>query len=230
LASACGINKIVAKRLFREAGLPVAAEVVVHASEDPRKAAAHTAEQLGEDVIVKPSAEGSAVGVAFARNRDELIQALSAAAEFGEDILVEERIEGAEITVGVIEGKRPLASPLVEVRTPEGSWYDYEHRYTPGLSEHVIPADLAAGPSERVRGLAVAAHEALFCRDLSRVDFMVASDGRAAVLEVNTIPGMTPTSLYPDAMMAAGVEFPELTAYLVRRALARGRATTASAA
>jgi D-alanine-D-alanine ligase len=112
---------------------------------------------------------------------------------------------------------------VIEIRTPADSWYDYEHRYTPGLSEHVIPAPLRPDVYETVADLGRRAHRALGCRDLSRVDFIVPDDAAPVVLEVNTLPGMTPTSLYPDAALKAGMSFPTLVSYLVDRALARGQ-------
>jgi D-alanine-D-alanine ligase len=128
------------------------------------------------------------------------------------------------VTVGVLDlhGLTPKAFPAIEITTPEGSWYDYEHRYTPGASEHVIPARVGTGILERLERIALAAHEVLECRDLSRADFIVTDTDDIRLLEVNTIPGMTPTSLYPDGARASGVDFEELVDRLVRSALARG--------
>ena len=111
---------------------------------------------------------------------------------------------------------------MIDIRTPGDTWYDYEHRYAAGLSEHVIPAPLPPDVYASVQELAVRAHVTLGCRDLSRVDFLVESGGRIALLEVNTLPGMTPTSLYPDGARAAGISFDQLVEQLVRRALSRG--------
>jgi len=136
-------------------------------------------------------------------------------------VLVEERIVGREITVGILERNGVEALPVLEVRTPAGSWYDFQHRYTPGLSEHLVPAPLPSAQYMRTQELAVRAHEALGCRDLSRVDFVVPDGGEPVVLEVNTLPGMTPTSLYPDAARAAGLSFEALVQILVERAWSR---------
>ncbi len=111
---------------------------------------------------------------------------------------------------------------MIEVETPEGTWYDYDHRYTPGESRHLVPAPVDEPLLRRFETLAIAAHRWLGCRDLSRADFVLAEDGRLVLLEVNTLPGMTPTSLYPDAAAAAGLDFETLLAELVRNALARG--------
>jgi D-alanine-D-alanine ligase len=222
-ASACAIDKVIAKRLFRDAALPLAREVVVDrgAQGDP---AAKVRQLLDGRVAVKPASQGSAVGVAFAETDDELAAALEAAFAFDERVLVEEYVVGSEITVGILESPDAFAFPVIDIRTPGDSWYDFDHRYTVGLSEHIIPAPLPEDVYAAVQGLAVEAHATLGCRDLSRVDFVVEPGGRTVLLEVNTLPGMTPTSLYPDGARAAGISFEELTRVLVERALSRGRA------
>jgi D-alanine-D-alanine ligase len=222
LASACAMNKVVAKDIFRSAGLPVARQQTTERGEDARDAAARIIEALGPSVVVKPSGQGSALGVIFAEGIDELAGAIGQAGAFDERLLIEERIVGREITVAVLERERPEALPVVEIETPTDSWYDYEHRYTPGLSRHLIPAPVDAARYELLREIAVAAHVALGCRDLSRADFVLPAAGDPVLLEVNTLPGMTPTSLFPDAARAAGISFEELVAHLARRAHARG--------
>jgi D-alanine-D-alanine ligase len=225
-ASACAMDKVIAKRLFRDAGLPLAREVVV----DRADVAAVRAKLPGR-VAVKPPTQGSAVGVAFAESDEELAAALEAAFAFDEKVLVEEFVVGSEITVGILDtADGPMAFPVIDIRTPGDSWYDFEHRYGVGLSEHVIPAPLPEDVYARVQELAVEAHVTLGCRDLSRVDFLVEPGGRIVLLEVNTLPGMTPTSLYPDGAQAAGIGFPELVERLVRRALDRAQAAALSAA
>jgi D-alanine-D-alanine ligase len=223
-ASACAMDKVIAKRLFRDAGLPLAREVVVERAD----VAAVRAELPGR-VAVKPPTQGSAVGVAFADSDEELEAALDAAFTFDEKVLVEEFVVGAEITVGILESPEPQPFPVIDIRTPGDSWYDFEHRYGVGLSEHVIPAPLPPDVYARVQELAVEAHVTLGCRDLSRVDFLVEPGERIVLLEVNTLPGMTPTSLYPDGARAAGIGFAELVERLVRRALDRGQAAASAA-
>jgi|tagenome__1003787_1003787.scaffolds.fasta_scaffold20957261_2 D-alanine-D-alanine ligase len=220
--SACAMDKVIAKRLFRDAGLPLAREVVVERA-DAGDPVARVRDLLPGRVAVKPATQGSAVGVAFAETDEELGTALDAAFGFDETVLVEEFVVGAEITVGILEDPDPAPFPVIDIRTPGDSWYDFEHRYTVGLSEHVIPAPLPPEVYEAVQSLAVQAHTTLGCRDLSRVDFVVEPGGRTVLLEVNTLPGMTPTSLYPDGAQAAGISFEQLVAGLVKRALSRGR-------
>lgn len=222
LASACAIDKIVAKQIFRDHSLPVAEDVVVHRGEGASRAASRVLELLGSDVVVKPSRQGSALGVRFVKDLTELEQAIEQAFSYDERVLVEEHIMGREITAAILERDNEIeALPIIEIRTPSGSWYDYEHRYTPGLSEHIIPASLSKAQYHRTQELAKLAHEALCCRDLSRVDFVVPEQGEPVILEANTLPGMTPTSLYPDAARAAGLSFEALAAYLVERAFSR---------
>ncbi len=224
LASACAMNKAIAKMIFRSHGLPVADDLVVRREEGATEAARRVTEHLRSSVVVKPLSQGSAVGVLFAEDVQSLEKAIDQAFGYDREVLVEERIEGREITVGILERDEGLeVHPVIEVRTPPGSWYDYEHRYTDGLSEHVIPAPLPEPQYRRTQELGRLAHEALGCRDLSRVDLIVPDGGDPVLLEVNTLPGMTPTSLYPDGACAAGLSFEALVAHLVDRAASRGR-------
>ncbi|MBN2684289.1 MAG: D-alanine--D-alanine ligase [Pontiellaceae bacterium] len=222
-ASACAMDKTLAKHLFRDADLPVARDIVVHRHEGVQTAVERIVEKLGSDVVVKPSSQGSALGVIFPRDTARLEAALETTFADDEQVLVEERIIGREITVGLLERVGLEVLPVVEISTPRDAWYDYEHRYTPGLSEHIVPADLPMAQYQRVKENARMAHAALGCRDLSRADFIVPDDGKPVLLEVNTLPGMTPTSLYPDAAKAAGIPFDALVVGLIERALLRGR-------
>jgi D-alanine-D-alanine ligase len=223
-ASACAMDKVIAKRLFREAGLPLAREVVIERPDAAGARATSVRASLPGRVAVKPATQGSALGVAFAETDDQLEAALEDAFRYDEKVLVEEYVVGSEITVGILESPEPQAFPVIDIRTPGDSWYDFEHRYEVGLSEHVIPAPLPPDLYASIQDLAVRAHATLGCRDLSRVDFVVEPSGRIALLEVNTLPGMTPTSLYPDGAQAAGISFEELVEQLVRRALSRAPA------
>ena len=113
--------------------------------------------------------------------------------------------------------------PVIEITTPDGAWYDYVHRYTPGLSDHTIPADLPESQYQRVQEIALKAHQLLGCRDLSRSDFIVPEVGSPVFSELNNLPGMTPTSLFPDGAKAMGISFEELVCSLVDHALKRGK-------
>lgn len=224
LASACAMDKSVAKQIFKAYGLPVAKELLVHRGEPISTLISSVKEQLGEQVVVKPTCEGSSLGISFPQTEKELEQALLQAFVMNDRVLIEERIIGKEITAAVLErSMETQALPVIEITTPPNTWYDYAHRYTAGWSEHIVPAQLPEYQYQRVQAIASQAHQALQCRDFSRADFVVPESGEPILLEVNTLPGMTPTSLYPDAAKASGISFSELVAYLVENAWQRYR-------
>ena len=220
-ASAVAMDKVVAKHVFAEEGLPLAKQVVVHKQEDLNQSI-EKVKTLGTSVVVKPSTQGSALGVTRVEDEKELREALALAFEFDHQLLVEERILGKEITVGVLQtADGAKALPVIEIVTGADAWYDFDHRYTEGLSEHLVPAPLTNAQTIRLQDIAVRAHLALGCRDLSRADFVVPSDDHEVLLEVNTLPGMTPTSLYPDAANVMGLNFEALVSLLVEQAASR---------
>jgi len=226
-AQVLAMNKVLAKQIFALNDLPVAQSTVVNKQQNLTLAAKRSLELLGDSVVVKPVAAGSSVGVSFADNVKALEEGLEKALHYDDQALVEERIIGAEITVAILERDHVEALPVIEIRTPENTWYDYEHRYTAGLSEHIMPAPLPKDQYNRVQEISVLAHQALGCRDFSRADFVVPKQGEPILLEVNTIPGMTSTSLFPDAAQAAGLPFPELVHLLVQQAFSRAQRLTA---
>lgn len=218
---ALAMDKHVAKALFRAEGLPVADDVFVAPGANAETAAGEVVAALGERVVVKPLRQGSALGLTPLPQGGDLAVPLRQALAYGDGALVERFADGREITVGVLDehGVQPVALPVIEIVVAEGQWYDYRNRYTPGKSEHLAP-DL---PAERLRLLqrhAVQAHRCLGLRDFSRADFVVGEE--VYLLEVNALPGMTPTSLYPDACRRFGVDFGELAERLARSALERG--------
>lgn len=155
--------------------------------------------------VVKPAREGSTIGISRVDDRAGLIDGLRTAQQHDDLVLVEEFIQGGELTVAVLDG---AALPIIQV-VPKGGFYDYRSKYTPGETEYLLPAPLSAGLARRVEEAAVTACTALGCRGAARVDFMVRGD-ELFCLEVNTIPGMTETSLLPKAAAAAGIDFREL--------------------
>ncbi|MEE2893189.1 MAG: D-alanine--D-alanine ligase [Pseudomonadota bacterium] len=222
-ASAVAMDKALAKQVFRTAELPLARDVLVTRAEPRPEAIARITHALGVNVVVKPTRQGSALGVTLVEDSSGLERALEAALELDSEVLIEERVRGMEITAGVLEQSDGalVPHPVIEIATPDGTWYDYEHRYTAGESDHIIPARLPAATLAELQRIAVVAHRRLGCRDLSRADFVVSAK-RIVLLEVNTLPGMTPTSLYPDGAAALGHAFPELICALVSNALHRG--------
>jgi D-alanine-D-alanine ligase len=231
LASALAVNKIAAKKLFRAASLPVAEDVVVAKGADLRLEAVRVRKELGRAVVVKPHAQGSAIGVTRVTkdaSDDDVARALELALSFDDRALVERFVVGREVTCGVLDAPSlgpTRALPPTEIAAKLGAFYDFRSRYGTGGSEHVCPAALGANVVATVQRVALEAHLALGCRDLSRADFVV-GDGddpnKVTLLEVNTLPGMTPTSLYPEAARVAGIAMEPLCDGFVRAARARG--------
>ncbi len=223
--SATAMDKFIAKAVFRKAGLPVAIDLVFTASTDPIEAEAIILENLGDRVVIKPLRQGSAIGVTPVANGGDLKDSLSAALALGDGILIEPYVLGREITVGVLDlfEAEVEALPVIEIRTASDEWYDYTNRYTEGRSEHIIPAPLGDDLNGQLQRMAISAHEVLCLRDLSRADFIVADNDEITLLEVNTMPGMTPTSLFPDGARAIGIEFHTLMDRLVMSAIRRAQ-------
>lgn len=221
-ASALAMDKIAAKGLFREANLPLVDHVTAHISNGINQTTDQVIASLGVNVVVKPARQGSALGITRVNDAAGLQSAISTAFEFDDQLLIEERINGREMTVGILQyGQQVDAFPVIEITTPENSWYDFEHRYTAGLSEHLMPAELPIDVAKALQTIAINAHICLGCRDLSRADFLLTDDNSCFLLEVNTLPGMTPTSLYPDGARGFGLEFDELIKSLVEQAASR---------
>jgi D-alanine-D-alanine ligase len=235
LASALAMSKPHAKAQLRLAGVPLAADAVVVASADLAASARRVRASVGRAVVVKPGAGGSAIGVepVDAGVPDAaLADALGRALTYDPIVLVEEMKVGKEVTCSVLDDDQgsPRALPPTLILPQAAGWYDFRSKYAPSGSVHQCPAPFSPALIERIQALAVAAHAALGCRDLSRVDFVVDDErGDLTVLEVNTLPGMTATSLFPEAAAAAGIPFTALCDRLVRRAAARPRANAPAA-
>ena len=229
LASALAMNKRIAKLLFAAAGLPIAPALDAKRGGNAGELAERSLREVGERLVVKPCSNGSAIGVArFDKgvSAADLAKAIEAAWLVDEAVLIERFAPGREITCGVLgTGAEAIALPPTEIRSPNDAFYTYQARYAPGRSEHLCPAPLAPAVLKRVQDVAVAAHRALGCRDLCRADFVVdESAGEAAVtlLEINTMPGFTSTSLYPEAAGVAGIPMGALCDRFVRAAAKRG--------
>ncbi len=220
-ASAVASEKQVAKAVFREAGIPVPEGVDVPAGTVLSKEQLdELVGRLGLPIFVKPAANGSSFGVTRVTDRDQLNDAISAAGSAGGRVLVESCVSGTEITVPVLGNEDAHALPVVEIVTG-AQFYDLKVKYEPSELHHVIPARLDEEVYARAQELAVRAHRALGCRGCSRSDFIVTEQGVPVILETNTIPGMTASSLLPDSARHDGLEFPELCARLVELALER---------
>ena len=238
LACALAADKVQAKHLFRMHNLPVAEQVVLRVDDDRDASIRALREQFALGVAVKPASQGSAIGVSLVRDLGEtsaLHHALEEAFRYDEVVLCERLVVGREVTCGVIDTPSLgsfRALPVTEIFSHASSWYDFRSKYATGGSVHECPASLPSSVFERVQSIACAAHRALGCRDFSRVDFVVGdgSDADAVtLLEVNVIPGMTATSLYPEAVAATGIEFSALCDGLVRGAVERWRSHSVEA-
>ena len=220
MASALAMDKDRAKRVFRASGVPTPDWEVLSVDEGlPSEEELRTAvARLGEDLIVKPNAEGSTVGLTRVTSAADLPAAVETAARHGSRVLVEKYVPGRELTVAVV-GREAL--PVVEI-VPEGGIYDYEAKYTKGRSRYEVPADIPAALADAIRAMSLRAFDVLGCEGFARVDYRLDPAGEFFCLEVNTIPGMTPLSLVPMAAKASGVSFGELVERLVELGIARG--------
>jgi D-alanine-D-alanine ligase len=223
LASALAMDKVMAKTVLAASGIEVPRGFVVTAGELPANADAILAQakDIGYPLVSKPVRQGSSVGVVMVDGPDELIPAIEQGLALDERVMVEERLRGTELTVGVIANGAGLrALPVIEIAT-KAEFFDYRAKYDPALTDEICPARITDELATRVQEVAMAAHRALGCRDLSRTDMIATDDGRVVALEVNTIPGMTANSLLPKAARVAGIDFGELCSMLLEAALAR---------
>jgi D-alanine-D-alanine ligase len=224
-ASARAFDKAWTKDILRARGIPVAPDVVIpwpFRARDAAAAVRKAADFAPDGLVVKPSREGSSVGVSICKTLPQALRAAWKARTFEQPLLVEKFVKGREVTVAILGG---VALPPIEV-VPALAFYDYKAKYdaSSGTRYRVAPDDLPPGASERAQEVALAAHSALGCEDVSRVDIRVDEKGEPFVLEVNTIPGLTATSLLPKAAAASGIGFEELCERLVLRAIQRARA------
>jgi D-alanine-D-alanine ligase len=210
LGSALGMDKDVSKHLFRRAGVQTADWAMA----DRDKPAEEQLGRLTLPVIVKPSKQGSTVGLSIVRRREELAPAIAEAYLHDDEVMIEQFIAGRELTVGILAGE---ALPVGEI-IPKHEIYDYECKYTVGMAEEIFPAQIPSDRARDAQDLARRAFQALKLRGCARIDFRMTEDGSLFCLEANTLPGMTQTSLIPQAAQAAGIDFPTLCERIVLEA------------
>ena len=218
-SSAIAINKARSKDFYRLAGVPTAPSVTLHTGES--YTVADIIAQVGKHVVVKPASEGSSIGVSIVSGTDDIEKAIDEAFNHDTEVVVEKFISGREFTVAVIGNDKPRALPIIEIIAQKGEFYDFESKYAAGGSKHICPAELPEEEAATIQREAIGAHKALDCEGVSRTDFILDDEGKPWALETNTIPGMTSTSLLPDAARAAGIPFPQLCTMLVQYALER---------
>jgi D-alanine-D-alanine ligase len=218
LASALAMNKYKTKLIAKKAGLVVAKDMVFGKKYKTEK----IVKKLNLPVVVKPVELGSSVGINIAKTEEELKNAIDKAMELGNEVLLEQFIKGRELTVAVMGNKSPKALPVIEIIPKVSAFFDYKAKYQAGGSEEVCPAQISEDIKRKVQKYAVKVFKAIGCRDLARADFILSeSDGKLYFLEINTIPGMTATSLAPQAAKAAGMEFSDFLDKLIEGAIKR---------
>jgi D-alanine-D-alanine ligase len=212
LASALSMDKIMSKRIFSAHAIPTPAFRILH----PTEVAKESLEKLGFPfpIVVKPASEGSTIGVTIVHDKEGLPQAIQHARQYDLRLLLEEYIKGKEITLGVLNGQ-PL--PLIEI-APKGGFYDYRAKYTKGETEYILPPRIPPEARAEAERIGLEAYNALGCEGCARVDMMANEKGEVFVLEVNSMPGMTETSLVPKAAHFAGIDFPALVERILQGA------------
>lgn len=232
-ASALSMDKIHAKAVARDAGLPVAADLIVTRADWTRDRAAvlhFVSADLGYPCVAKCPNQGSSLGMAIPKNEKELGDALSKLFELGPEVLIEQYLKGVEVTCAVLDtdlSAPARALPVTEIAPVSAAFFDYAAKYTPGATEEITPARIGEAVTAQVQDIAVQAHRLMGCTGFSRSDFIIV-DEQPHWLEINTIPGLTQTSLLPQAAAAAGISYGELVGMMVddamaRHAAARGR-------
>lgn len=213
LASAMTMNKIVTQRMLRLGGLPVPKFITLslgdYQARDKQTLSKEIVEKIGLPLVIKAPSQGSTIGIYFISQIDEINDGIESAFTYEQTIIIEKMIKGMEITVAVLGNDNPVALPTLEITTTTGT-YDYETKYTPGMSEHIIPARLPKEVRKSCQEMAVRAYLIMGVRGFGRVDFMLDEALNPYILELNTIPGMTETSLIPDAAAHVDISFEEL--------------------
>ncbi len=231
-ASAVAMDKIRAKAVAESAGVPVARQLVIRAADarTPDTLVRRVEAELGFPCVLKSPCQGSSLGMAIPKDAAEFRQALPGLFELDAVVMAEPFLSGVEVTCGVLDVDRegPRALPVTEIRPESSEFFDYHAKYTPGATREITPAEIPLEATARVQELAERVHRAIGCRGFSRSDFILI-DGNPVWLEVNTIPGLTETSLLPQAAAAAGIGFADLTELMVEAALGRPRQTLRAA-
>lgn len=216
-ASAIAMDKDKSKILYKDAGIPTPESITLKKNDG--KTAEDIKNIIGTPCVVKVATEGSSIGVEIVESDDDLPGALERAYELDDTVIAERFVKGTEVTVAILGNKDLTPLPVIQIIPLANSTYDFESKYAAGGCKHVCPAPLDDDITALLQDYASQAHRALGCRGVSRSDFIIDEQGKPWILETNTIPGMTSTSLLPDAAQAAGITFPELCTMLIEYAL-----------
>ena len=200
-ASAIGMDKIMFRKVMRAEGIPV-----------PKSTTKFPC-------FVKPYNQGSSVGASIVRNERELAKAIKLARKYSDKVLVEEYLVGKEVTCAVLGNEDPRVLPVIEIVPLKGEFFDYESKYTESGAEEIVPARISKTLTKKVQDMAAKVYQAIGCRGFGRVDFILKDNKHPVVLEINTIPGLTPMSLLPKAAKEAGYSYPALLEAIIKYAL-----------
>lgn len=215
-ASALAMSKCNSKQMYKAAGLPTLPSVTI--SKVDGYSIDKIVAELGDHCVIKASKEGSSIGLYIEEGAANIEAAIEKAFEHDDQVLVEKYCKARELTVGVVGNDHPKALPIIEI-VPRNEFYDFDAKYSPGGSEHICPAEIEEAITEAIQSTAEAAHKALGCHGYSRTDFLLEEDGSFWILETNTLPGMTATSLLPDAASKVGLNYDQLCTKLIELAL-----------
>lgn len=216
IASVSCMDKVITKRMLRDAGISTPACLIINKKESGIKE--KIMQRFSLPVVIKPASQGSSIGVEIVKEENQLDEALANAFKYSRDILVEEFIGGKELTVSMMQKDgEVVALPVIHI-APHSGTYDYHSKYTKGATEYICPADLDEETTKKVQEISKQAYEVLGCSGVARADVMLDEVGNGYVLEINTVPGMTATSLVPKAAAAAGISFPELCNIILQSA------------
>lgn len=216
-ASALTMNKALTKSVLKDAGLPVIDSVVIKSGTVNGKPVEIG---LSYPVMVKPINEGSSIGMSKVDKPDDLKDALKTAFKYADEVMVEQYVYGKSLTVGVVEvDGTAKVTPILELRPTKSEWYDLEAKYTEGGTEFILPAELSEDTTRAIQEATLKAHVAAGCRGMSRIDFVVDADNKFYILEINTIPGMTPLSDLPAQAKAMGIGYDQLVEYILNTAV-----------
>lgn len=203
-SSSASIDKIISKKMFEYAKIPTAKWTIIEKLKP--------FEEIEFPVVVKPASQGSAIGISIVKNKKEFEKAVKLAFSYEDRVLVEKYIKGVEVTAGVLNGK---VLPVIEI-VPKGKFYDFKSKYTVGQSTHIIPARLPEKVLKKIQNIALKVYEEFRCNGTCRVDMIVDKNNKIYVLELNTLPGMTKTSLFPDAAKHIGMNFEDLVLEILK--------------
>jgi D-alanine-D-alanine ligase len=216
LASALGMDKLRFRKVLKAEGIPVPEYIVIKIGEKVKKSYAI----LGKyPYFIKPNNQGSSVGCSIARNYNELTAGVKYAHKYSRIVLVDKYIKGTEVTCGVIGNDKLIALPLVEIIPLKGEYFDYESKYMESGAKEIVPARVMKNMTKNIQKLAIQTYKAIGCKGFSRVDFIIEDNKHPIVLEINTIPGLTPMSLLPKAAKAYGLSYSQLIDKIIKYGL-----------